>query len=60
MRLLLLGQKTAPASRIHVHQGNRRDLAGMGVDSHDKILADTIDNEEAVIVTAVASPRGWA
>ena len=36
----------------HVHQVNRRDLAGMGSDPHDKILADSIDDEEAVIVTA--------
>jgi hypothetical protein len=32
----------------------------MGADSHDKILADTIDDEEAVIVTADREPTGMA
>ena len=37
---------------VSVQQVNRRDFAGMGADPHDKILADSIDDEEAVIVTA--------
>jgi hypothetical protein len=28
----------------------------MGSDAHDKILADSIDNEEAVVVTADREP----
>jgi hypothetical protein len=48
----LLGQKLHQLLDINVHQVNRRDLAGMGSDPHDKILADSIDDEEAVIVTA--------
>jgi hypothetical protein len=32
----------------------------MGSDPHDKILADSIDDEEAVIVTADREPTGMA
>ena len=56
----LVGQNLHQFLDINVHQVNRRDLAGMGADSHDKILADTIDDEEAVIVTADREPTGMA
>jgi len=58
MRLLLLGQKLHQLLDVSVQQVNRRDFAGMGSDAHDKILADSIDNEEAVVVTADREPTG--
>ena len=60
MRLLLLGQKLHQLLDVSVQQVDRRDFAGMGSDPHDKILADSIDDEEAVIVTADREPTGMA
>ena len=54
--LPLLGQKVHQLLNVDIHQVNRRDFAGMGSDAHDKILADSIDNEEAVVVTADREP----
>jgi hypothetical protein len=58
--LTLLRQKLHQLLDINVHQVNRRDLAGMGSDPHDKILAYSIDDEEAVIVTADREPTWMA
>ena len=60
MRLLLLGQKLHQLLDVSVQQVDGRDFAGMGSDPHDKILADSIDDEEAVIVTADREPTGMA
>jgi hypothetical protein len=55
-----LSQKLHQLLDINVHQVNRRDLAGMGSYPHDKILAYSIDDEEAVIVTADREPTWMA
>ncbi len=60
MRLLLLGQKLHQLLDVSVQQVDRRDFASMGSDPHDKILTDSIDDEEAVIVTADREPTGVA
>jgi hypothetical protein len=56
--ITFLRQKLRQFLDINIHQVNRRDFAGMGSDAHDKILADSIDNEEAVVVTADREPTG--
>jgi hypothetical protein len=54
----LLGQKLHQLLDIDIHQVNRRDFAGMGSDAHDKILTDSINDEEAVVVTANRESSG--
>jgi hypothetical protein len=56
--ITFLRQKLRQFLDIDIHQVNRRDFAGMGSDTHDKILADSIDNEEAVVVTADRESTG--
>jgi hypothetical protein len=56
----LLGQKLHQLLDIDFHQVNRRDFAGMGSDAHNKILADSIDDQEAVVVTADRESSGMA
>jgi len=45
---------------IDIHQVNRRNFAGMGSNAEDEILADSIDDEEAVVATAHREPTGMA
>ena len=56
--ITFLRQKLRQFLDINIHQVNRRDFAGMGSDAHDKILADSIDDKEAVVVTADREPTG--
>jgi hypothetical protein len=56
----LLGEELHQLLDIDIHQVNRCDFAGMGSDAHDKILTDSIDDEEAVVVTANRESSGMA
>jgi hypothetical protein len=54
----LLGEKLHQLLDVDIHQVNRRDFAGLGSDAHDKILTDSINDEEAVVVTANRESSG--
>jgi hypothetical protein len=55
---LFLRQKLHQLLDIGVHEINGQNLTGMVSDAQDEILADSIDDEEAVVVTAHGEPTG--